>query len=111
MRGTLVQQMFDIICDCALLAVNGDVVKVWNLFRIFLLSTICLATLQINSTLVIIWLSSRISPTIRLDSQLAENRPDSRISGVTLSYADKKFGKRFVIEDNIQYGGYIKIYC
>ena len=36
---------------------------------------------QINSTLFTIQLSGRVSPTIRPDSRMPENRPDSRVTG------------------------------
>ena len=46
--------MFDFICDGAPLILDGEVVKVWNLSRIFLFSKVCSANLQNNSNLVII---------------------------------------------------------
>ena len=66
--------MFDFIYVGAPLISNGEVVKVWNLTRVFLFSKIRLATLQINSMLVIIRLSGRISPTTRPDSRVPEKQ-------------------------------------
>ena len=80
--------MFDFICGSAPLILNGEVVEIRKLSRIFLFSKVCLATFQINSTLVIIRLSGRMSPTIRPDSRIPEKhagQPDtSRIPGATL---------------------------
>ena len=57
--------MFDFVFVIAHLILKGEVIKVWNLLRIFLLSKICSATFQNNSNLVIIrphtWKTGRIS--------------------------------------------------
>ena len=49
--------------------------------KTFIFSKTCLATPQITSFLVIIRLSGRILPTIRSDSRIPENGPESRITG------------------------------
>ena len=66
--------MFELIYVYAPLISNDETVKTWNLMRIFLFSKVCLATLQFNSISVIIWLSGRISPTIRPDSRVPEKQ-------------------------------------
>ena len=74
--------MFDFIRVSAPLILDGEVVNVWNLSRIFLFSKICLGTLQIYAILVIIRLSGRIPPTTQPDSRIPENQagyPDNRI--------------------------------
>ena len=74
MKGTVVQLMFDFVCVSAPLILDGEVVKVLNLSRIFLISKVCSATLQTNLILVIIRLSGRISSTIRPDSRIPEKQ-------------------------------------
>ena len=66
--------MFDFICVGAPSNLNGEVVKIWNLSMIFLFSKVCLTTLKINSILVIIRLSGRVSPTIWPDSRIPEKQ-------------------------------------
>ena len=75
-----VQLTFDFICVSAPLILNAEVLKVWNLSKIFYFAKVCLATLQINLIIVIIRPSGQISTTIRPDGQIPENRPDIRIT-------------------------------
>ena len=64
--------MFYFTCVSAHSILNGEIVKVRNLSRMFLIS------LQINSFIIIIRLSGWISSTIRPDSRITGYQPDIR---------------------------------
>ena len=66
--------MFESICVSAPLILDGEVVKVLNLSKIFLISKVCSATLQNNFILVVIRLSGRISPSIRPDNRIPKKQ-------------------------------------
>ena len=71
MRGAVVQYFSSYRVN-AFLILNDEVVKVRNLSKTVSFSKVYLATLQVNSILVIIRLSGRISPTIQPDSRVPE---------------------------------------